>query len=123
MQRKLLHIILGMFLLVTTTGVTFSMHYCGGRLVSASVNKTSEPCCNSGGCCHDKTIHFQLKENFVSPVQLEANAPAIVDLLIPEYSILNFDLPADPTSGISIFSDTSPPTLHARLALMQTYLC
>ena len=56
-----------MFLLFTTAGLTFSMHYCGGNYVSTSINKEAKSCCDgSGGCCENKTLHFEIKGDFVA---------------------------------------------------------
>ena len=72
MLRKITHIVLALFLLVSTTGITISMHYCGGEYVSTSINKEAKSCCDStGGCCENKTMHFEVEDDYVSPVQID----------------------------------------------------
>lgn len=125
MLRKISHIILALFLLAATTGVTFSMHYCGGELVSTSIYKEAESCCDGPcDCCHDETLHFQVEDDFVSPVQVTNIQSVELDVLFPLLFALNFDLSADEEIAPVAFYDSSPPpTIHTRLALLQTYLC
>ena len=72
MLRKISHIVLALFLLVSTTGITISMHYCGGKYVSTSINEEAKSCCDgTGGCCENKTLHFEVKDDYVNAVQIE----------------------------------------------------
>ena len=124
MIRKVTHIILALFLLVATMGVTFSMHYCHGELVSTSINKVSNSCCDNGGCCENKTLHFQVDDDYTSPIQVETNKIVILDVLLPVISSFYFELLPQNEIITEVFTDTSPPTnIQTRLALLQTYLC
>jgi len=74
MFRKTAHIILTLLLLTTTMCFSVSKHYCGSRLVEASINSEAKPCCDdieTSSCCHNETEYFQLKEDFVSSVSFE----------------------------------------------------
>lgn len=125
MLRKFTHIVLTMFLMVATTGVTFSMHYCGGKLKSVSINYESKSCCDmKGGCCHNESIHFEVKEDFVSPVYVENDKVVELDILFPILFVLDFELLPEVEKTFETFPDTSaPPTIQTRLSLLQTYLC
>lgn len=125
MLRKISHIILAFFLLVSTTGVTLSMHYCGGELVSTSINKEAKTCCDgTGGCCENKTVHFEVEDDYVSPVQVTNIQTVELDFLFSILFVLNFDLSIDEEIEQVAFYDSSPPpTIQTRLALLQTYLC
>ncbi len=85
MLRKFSHIILSFTLLVSTMGLVISKHYCGGDLVSVSVNHHSESCCGMGGCCKNETHIYQVKEDF------SASGIAVVPVLA-ELDILGHDL-------------------------------
>ena len=124
MLRKVIHIVLAVFLWVATTGVTFSMHYCRGKLVSTAINKEAKSCCDgSGGCCQTKTVHYEVKNNFVSPVITVANGVLQVqDILFPIYNTFSFGVPEQSGELILVVNDASPPSVHSRLALLQTYL-
>ncbi|MCW3805717.1 HYC_CC_PP family protein [Plebeiibacterium marinum] len=125
MLRKISHIIFALFLLVSTAGVTLSMHYCGGELVSTSINKEAKSCCDEmGGCCENKTVHFEVEDDYVSPVQVNNVQTLELDILFPILFVLNFDLSIDEEIEQVAFYDSSPPpTIQTRLALLQTYLC
>jgi len=125
MLRKIAHIILALFLLVSTTGVTLSMHYCGGKLVSTSINKEAKTCCDgTGGCCENKTVHFEVEDDYVSPVQVTNIQTVELDILFPILFVLNFELSIDEEiEQVAFYNSSSPPTIQTRLALLQTYLC
>ncbi|MBS2212916.1 hypothetical protein KEM09_15970 [Carboxylicivirga mesophila] len=121
----MLHIVLSLMLLVSTTGVTFSMHYCGGKYVSTSLFVEADSCCGDGcGCCENKSVHYEVEEDYTGPV-ISALEPAIeLDLLI---ELFHFEIDAEELSILSVkrtFEDISPPLPVAeRLSLLQTFLC
>ncbi len=124
MFRKIAHIVLSVFLMVATIGITFSMHYCGGELISTSINTEAESCCDDGGCCENKTLHFEVEDDYVSTVQVKNVETVELDILFPILFVLNFELLDEEDKAIEAFSDSSPPpTIQTRLALLQTYLC
>ena len=124
MLRKITHIVLSVFLLVSTTGITFSMHYCGGQLISVSVNKEAKQCCDgSGGCCDNETLHFGIEDDFVSPVQPVQSKITELDIFLPVVFILNASIFLEEPNATTLFADTSPPPpILKRLSLLQTYL-
>jgi hypothetical protein len=67
MLRKISHIFFSFMLLIATTGMAVSQHYCGEYLVSTSLFGNADPCCNSGECCHNESSFFQLDEDFSTP--------------------------------------------------------
>jgi len=125
MLRKISPIILAMFLLVSTTGVTLSMHYCGGELVSTSIYKEAKSCCDvKGGCCEKKTIHFEVEDDYERPVQVTNIQTLALDILFPIFFVVNFDLSVEEKIATNALYDTSPsPTIQIRLAFLQSYLC
>lgn len=125
MFRRIAHIILALFLLVSTTGITFSMHYCGGKLVSASINKEAKSCCDgNGGCCENKTLHFEIEEDYISPIIVENNTIVELDVLFPILFVLNFELlPTEDKATVAFHDSSRPPKIQTRLSLLQTYLC
>lgn len=125
MLRKITHIVLALFLMVATTGVTFSMHYCGGELVSITINKKAKTCCDgSGGCCENKTLHFEVEDDYITSGQVKNGENVELDILFPILFVLNFKLLEEKDKALEVFNDSSPPpTIHTRLSLLQTYLC
>lgn len=125
MLRKIKHIIFALFLLVSTTGITLSMHYCGGELVSTSINKEAKTCCDgTGGCCENKTFHFEVKADYMIPAQVSNIQTVELDILFPIFFVLNFDLSIDEEiEQVAYYDSSPPPTNQTRLAFLQTYLC
>lgn len=124
MLRKITHIVLSVFLLVATTGITFSMHYCGGHLISVSINKEAKQCCDgSGGCCDNKTLHFGIEDDFVSPFKVVQSKIVELNVLLPVVNIFSANLFSEEPNATIPFADTSPPPpILKRLSLLQTYL-
>jgi len=112
-------------MLVITTGVTLSMHYCGGKLVSTAINKKAKSCCDgTGGCCENKTIHIQLKEDFDSQTNFIHTEVAELDVLFPVLFLVDLNLLEEPKDSFIVYQDSSPPpNIQTRLSLLQTYLC
>lgn len=108
-----------------TSGITFSMHYCGGEYVSTSVNKEASSCCDdSGGCCENKTIHLEVEDDYVNSFQLHPSKDLGSKLLFPVLFCFYFELPKKEALTLYVFQDTSsPPGLQVRLSLLQSYLC
>ncbi len=125
MLRKLTHIIVMMLLLISTTGITLSMHYCGGRLVSTSIITEAKSCCGEDcGCCENKTHHYEVKENFVSSNIIQKINIAQLNILIPVYFVLDYNfLNTEERSFHEPENTSPPPIIQTRLALLQTYLC
>jgi hypothetical protein len=67
MFKRAGHILIILLLLLGTTGVTITRHYCGGRLVGTSLFSAPKHCCN-GECpmCHNEKIDLRITDNFQS---------------------------------------------------------
>lgn len=125
MLRKISHIVFALFLMIATAGVTFSVHYCGGELISASVNTEAKSCCDSNcGNCENNTLQFKIEDDYVIPVHIESDNIIELDILFPVLFVLNSELLASEEKKIDYYYDSSPPLIiQTRLALLQTYLC
>ncbi len=126
MYRKALHIVLALFLVVVTSGTSFSMHYCGGKLESVSVNKEADSCCSEMcGCCENKDIHLNLKEDYTTPVFVEAQSPIILNLNF--FAIIQTILfpvwEKDDSDWCVVPDPVPPPPVSTRLAIIQSFLC
>ncbi len=123
MYRTIAHTVLALFLLVATTGVTISMHYCAGSLVSTSINHEAKSCCDDEGCCKNKNLHYELEDDYVSPIVVENNNVMELDILFPVLFVLDIDLSPLQIKETPAFADCSPPPkIQTRLSLLQTYL-
>lgn len=120
MLKSFSHIVLSFLLLLATTGMALSQHYCGDFLVSTSLFGEADPCCDSGECCHNETTFYQLDEDFSAPIFSQLPHITAVDLLVnlpgqlPEWHLQEVLL---------IKKDLPPPTnIQTILSLKQTWL-
>lgn len=125
MQRIITHIILTLFLLGFTSGTRLSLHYCGGELISTSINSKAEPCCDqAGGCCENKTVQFESNEGYLVPDQVNTTVTVQLDILFQFPGSENIGLFKKGEGRFYPFPDLSPPPkIQTRLALLQIYLC
>lgn len=122
MLRNISHIILSLTLLVSTMGLVISKHYCGGELVSVSVNHSDDSCCDMGNCCQNEIHTYQLKEDFSAPGI--ATVPVLAELDILGHDLLSIEsLLGEPESdNSSIFIDFSPPPKNIQTVLSEKQL-
>lgn len=66
MFRKILNSIVIVALIIGTTGVSISKHYCGNTLVSVSLNHQDKGCGMKGNCCHSETVLYKVTDNFAA---------------------------------------------------------
>ena len=113
-----------LFLLVSTPGITLSLHYCGGDLVSTSINSESKSCCDGAGCCENKTLHIGIEDDYINQVRI-TNVEAVDHYVpTPVFLVVGFSLPAEDYKAAGEYYYPPPPsTLQTRLALMQAFLC
>lgn len=96
--RKCISLILSVLLLVSNTGLAFSVHYCGGKIASVSsvyhTGKVCEmekpvvekPCCakkiaeKHKKCCKDKVVNLKEKtgDGIVKTFSVQIDAPFII---------------------------------------------
>ncbi|MCH7657865.1 MAG: hypothetical protein IIB05_06050 [Bacteroidetes bacterium] len=127
MFRKTANIILVLLLLTATIGFSVSKHYCGSRLVEVSINSEEEPCCDdmeNSNCCRYETEYFQLIEDLVTPVSFENTRIADFDILFQVVFVYFFNTPGNIETGVLNYAESPPPpSIQAKLSLLQTYLC
>ena len=126
MLKKIRNIIIILILLVSTTGVSLSKHYSGGKLYSIALFGDAESCCKVPcDCCSDETDFMKLDIDFVSST---FNSPeiSIIDLL----SDFNFSyITSDYFKNLNIdqyidwYPDISPPKIEDSSVFFQTFLC
>lgn len=67
MLRKAANIVITLFFLLTTSGLTIQENFCYGKLVSVFIDKTSEKCCDTP-CpgCNIKVISLKVADTFLN---------------------------------------------------------
>jgi hypothetical protein len=95
-SKKSIGLFLAFLILVSNVGMVFTMHYCGGKVASVSVQTLANTtdaekgCCakkavTEDSCCKNKTVHFQKKSDnaTLKVVSFESFMP----YLIPENKV------------------------------------
>jgi hypothetical protein len=73
-SKKWIGLFLAFLILVSNVGFAFTMHYCGGKMASVSIQTlanttdSEKGCCakkvvTKDSCCKNKTVHFQKKSD------------------------------------------------------------
>ncbi len=74
-MRKTLQIASIALILLTSTGMTVSFHYCGKLLEDVALFGKTRPCCEGtempSGCCHDEKL--EIKSDDFNATQLVSN--------------------------------------------------
>jgi hypothetical protein len=95
--KKGIGFFLALMILVSNVGFAFTMHYCGGKVASFSVQTIAplatvkKSCCakkviEKDSCCKNKTVHFEKKTDHAT---LKAFSFEPIELcLIPEFKKL-----------------------------------
>jgi hypothetical protein len=123
MQRRILHIVLSLLIVVSTSGVTVNMHYCHNRLISVGVLFNAKPCCNSKSCCHNEAKFSKVDDKATIANSL------ILDLtkIIKHFNLFAVDAYADYLSLSRTFYNVdkithSPPGSSTRLSVLCCFL-
>jgi hypothetical protein len=123
MLKKASHIILSLLLLVSTTGLAISKHYCCGELISTSLFVEADSCCDSDDCCKNETEVFQLDEDFSVSTAIELPESVQIDLLAVYLVVLNLSVEENALVDEFLITDSlPPPKIKTSLAKRQTYL-
>lgn len=112
-----------MLLLLSTTGLAISKHYCGGELVSTSLFADVDSCCDSDDCCKNEKKVFQLNEDFSVSTALELPESVQINLLAVSLVVFNLSIEERSLTDESLFTDSHPPPkVQTSLAKRQTYI-
>lgn len=91
-MKKVFSLIAACIILVSSTGTTIALHYCGRSLEDVAVFGKAKPCCEGmempSGCCHDEK--FQVKSDTYKADQPVSNT-GFVPYLIAEEAYPQFD--------------------------------
>ena len=123
MYKTVSHIILSLLLLISTTGLAISKHYCGGELISTSLYAGADACCDSDDCCKNEIKLIQLDVEYSISSTVSVPESAQLDLLAFSLEVFNLSIEENTTAHKFILSDSQPPPdIQTSLAIRQTYL-
>jgi hypothetical protein len=110
MIRKTLILFISAILLISTLGLTVTIHYCGNTLVSFNINGKVKSCCGETcKSCHNKSLQFKISNSY--------NKPAISNYYL-SYNLINFGLSevkpllVNDNSYLKLYPDLSSPPLY-----------
>jgi len=106
MFKRAGHILVILLLLLGTTGVTITRHYCGVNLVRTSLYSAPHHCCNEN-CprCHDERINVRITDTYESS-QSQINFTAGFKNLLEQHSLPTI-LAFSNASNIALLNDAS----------------
>ena len=79
--KKGIHILISAILLVATTGLTVSEHYCQNRLVEKKIAGKVHSCCDDDNCCRNETSTFQVQDQYTFS-EIHVNDPAGIPVIM-----------------------------------------
>lgn len=115
-MKKSLLILFAFFYLVLASGLSISLHYCGGEVESVSLFSADneEGCCGteekSKGCCQEKVAFLKVKDSHFSGSGLKVLNSSVKSIPAPVFNQL-FEIQ---NAGIiySILNYHAPPVLY-----------
>lgn len=120
MLKKSIHISISILLLLATTGITVSAHYCGDNLRSLALVSIPVSCCDDASCCHTETHFYQIDDDFTFP---GAEIKFISDHQVISYPHLKEAVPMAEKSISPLYKDIPPhPRIRSYLAMIQSFL-
>ena len=125
MVKRTAHIFISLLLILATTGVTFSRHYCGGHLVSSSVFGKTHNCCGTHcNSCRTEVSTFKVADDFVASVhKIDNPQQLMLDWLVTP-AIDLFSTEIDHNFAVNrVFLNSSPPIAENPSALLQIFRC
>lgn len=123
MLKKFSHIILSMLLLLSTTGVAISKHYCSGNLVSVAFFSTAQACCDDDNCCQSESQFFQLDDDFsITPYSQTTQAAQFQLFAFAMLSLHDLVLESQDAAPFYEADLPRPPKIQIVLSKKQTYL-
>ena len=125
-MRRVFHIILSFSLMVATTGLSISKHYCGNSVVHTTLGTEAKSCMPGmdmgHGCCDEETETHIVEDDFQishSDIHLNPEYDLLISYLV---TVVNLAPEFNPTSHYIAF-DTGPPVPDEPLYVMvQSFL-
>ena len=137
MFRKVIHIVLACFILVSTTGFTINMHYCHDKIYDLALFSPAHSCCEAGSkaqChasgdmdpanhCQDESIVVESTDDYIgSTLTVDLENTHSIDLLLTAHVIFQIQGTDDEVLIESPWHKEPPPFQEVVLSEIQSYL-
>ena len=126
-MKKILSIFIALIFLVTSIGMNFSIHYCGGQVEKVAIGNdeiscgmdmsvNSCPSANqlSSSCCSNKHLQLKIKDNYLKP-QVENSQVSFASFFTIIQSVVIVDIS---TQAIATFNHFLPLLLKQSLSIL-----
>jgi hypothetical protein len=121
MLKRITHIALILLLIVATTGVTISRHYCGNYLIAVSLFKSVKCACGDKDC-HNEIKQIKVTDNYSASEVLHSSNPLSIE--IPSVVFAGLGVFHNPAYSSSFFFIKAPPLQYEKtLSLLQSFRC
>ena len=137
MFKKVIHIIVACFILVSTTGFTINLHYCHDQIYDLALFSPAHSCCetaNQGHChstgdlanmnhCEDESIVVESTDDYVgSSFTVSLENTHSIDLLLTASILFNVQGSDDEIVTEAPWHKEPPPYQEVVLSQIQSYL-
>lgn len=123
MHKYIIHIILGVLLVLSTSGITITRHYCGDNLVFASVASENKNCCNeSCNNCRSESVSFKVSDTF-SATSYKYFEPENFSLHWLVLTVSKESLITLISKELELLYADSPPNLQISNSFLQVFRC
>ena len=125
MVKRISHILISLLLIIATTGVTFTRHYCGGNLISSSLLGKTHNCCGTHcKSCHTEVSTYKVADNFAATTfKIDHAQELTLDWLISPAVDL-FSASIDHYFSVNkLLFNSSPPIAENPSAFLQIFRC
>jgi hypothetical protein len=124
MKYKISHISLAFLLLISTFGITINKHFCGNRMISASIFLDANSCCKGNcGKCHNESHSIRVTDAYESAFSDEIVKNPYVSLQINYYKDLAYTFNIDNINQfvVDISPNISPHQIIKSATLLQNF--
>ncbi len=125
MVRKITYIVFAMLLLTATTGFPASKHFCSMQIAEAGLNTDAETCCEdmaANDCCYDKTVSYQFRADFLSPLIYQRLQVVKRNIFHPGTDENISTYIKTKGKNYILLQSLPPPALSTRLSLLMSFL-
>jgi len=121
MMKRFINILVTGLFFFTTTGFTVTRHYCGDNLISVAIDSTPVGCGMNGGCCHNESTLFQLKEDITLTQAVDLDTEFSFDIQAYQNELIILNPTEAFVSNSYLKYEIPPPDLSVYLAEIQSF--
>lgn len=125
MLRKVINISVLVLIVLATTGVSITKHFCGEQLKDISLTGNTKSCCGDEcSCCHDEKIILKITDNFTGNTFVIDNAKVLSTLWMSfNQSVIQIiGLPSADSFTETLYA-LPPLILKTSSSFLQTFRC